>query len=178
MKKTIRRGTLNEVIMVTPSRINNPTVKAREVLAKYWDGELPIDPSAIAKKMGIVVTPVTCCGYSGKAFQEDDQAVIEYDRDEYSLRQRFTIAHELGHHVLGHTGNGHQFRDEASKFNLNVPIPEESQANKFAAELLAPEMAIKHLIFKEKINSLTKLAEKFSVSTVAMKYRLTNLGLL
>lgn len=164
--------------MVTSTDTNNPTVKAREVLAKYWDGGLPIDPRAIAEKMGITVKPVTCCGYSGKAFHKNDQAVIEYDENEFSLRQRFTIAHELGHHVLGHTASGHQYRDEANKFSVHVPIPEESQANKFAAELLAPEMGIKHFIFKENINSLDKLAEKFSISTVAMKYRLTNLGLL
>lgn len=160
------------------TKTNNPTIRAQEVLSKYWDGKLPIDPHAIAEKMGITVKPVSCCGYSGKAFQENNRPVIEYDAEEYSLRQRFTIAHELGHHVLGHTENGHQFRDDANKFNLNVPSPEESQANKFAAELLAPEMAIKHLVFKENINSLITLAEKFRVSTVAMKYRLTNLGLL
>ncbi|WP_050897796.1 ImmA/IrrE family metallo-endopeptidase [Methylobacter tundripaludum] len=128
--------------------------------------------------MGITVIPVSSRGYSGKAYQVNNQSVIEYDQTEFLLRQRFTIAHELGHHVLSHTDNGHQFRDEANKFSFNISIPEETQANKFAAELLAPEIAIKHFVFKEKINSLTQLAELFSVSTVVMKYRLTNLGLL
>ncbi len=151
--------------------------KAQEILTHYWDGELPIDPIVIAKRMGITVNPISS-EYSGKAYQENNQAIIEYDTREFPLRQRFTIAHELGHIVLGHTENGHQYRDEASKFNFNISIPEETQANKFAAELLAPEIAIKHFVFKEKISSITKLAELFSVSTVAMKYRLTNLGLI
>jgi Zn-dependent peptidase ImmA (M78 family) len=155
-----------------------PNRKAVEILTRYWDGVLPIDPIAIATKMGIAVKPVVCRGYSGKAYQENNQSIIEYDYTEFPLRQRFTIAHELGHHVLGHTNNGHQYRDEANKFNFNVSIPEETQANKFAAEFLTPEIAIKHFIFKNNINSLTELAELFSVSTVAMKYRLTNLGLL
>lgn len=164
--------------MFSPIKTNNPTGKAQELLEKYWDGKLPIDPASIAEKMGITVKPVSFCGYSGKAFQDNGKSVIEFDDREFPLRQRFTIAHELGHHVLGHTKDGHQFRDEVGKFNLNVTIPEETEANKFAAELLAPEIAIKHYVFNKNINSLTKLANLFSVSTVAMKYRLTNLGLI
>ncbi|MEQ1739763.1 MAG: ImmA/IrrE family metallo-endopeptidase [Methyloglobulus sp.] len=155
-----------------------PISKAQEILARYWDGKLPIDPIDFANKMGITVKPIESCEYSGKAYQENGLGFIEYDWTEFPLRQRFTIAHELGHIVLGHTDNGHQFRDEVSKFNFNITIPEETQAIKFAAELLAPEIAIKHFVFKDKISSIEELSKLFLVSTVAMKYRLTNLGLM
>lgn len=161
-----------------PQSAQSPTQKARQVLINHWDGELPIDPAAIAGKLGISVKPVTGCDYSGKAYQEDGSWVIEYNDSESNLRQRFTIAHELGHHLMSHTDATHQFRDDPSKFNLNVAIPEETQANKFAAELLMPKLAIEHFVFNENISSLNKLAELFSVSTVAMQYRLKNLGLL
>ena len=147
-------------------------------MINHWDGELPIDPAALAKKLGIAVKPVAGCDYSGKAYQEDGSGIIEYNDSESKLRQRFTIAHELGHHVMSHTDATHQFRDDPGKFNLNVAIPEETQANKFAAELLMPKLAIEHFVFNEDISSLNKLAELFSVSTVAMQYRLKNLGLL
>lgn len=156
----------------------SPTQKARQVLINHWDGELPIDPAALAGKLGIFVKPVTGCDYSGKAYQEEGSGIIEYNDSESKLRQRFTIAHELGHHVMSHTDATHQFRDDPSKFNLNVAIPAETQANKFAAELLMPKLAIEHFVFNEKISSLKTLAELFSVSTVAMQYRLKNLGLL
>ena len=156
----------------------SPAQAAKQVLTEHWNGQLPIDPVALAKKMGIIVKPVSGTDYSGKAYQQGDKRCIEYSDTESILRQRFTIAHELGHHLLSHTDSNHQFRDDPSKFNINVTIPEETQANKFAAELLMPELAIDHFIFNENISSLNELAKKFSVSMVAMQFRLKNLGLL
>lgn len=158
--------------------MSSPAQAAKQVLTEYWDGRLPIDPAAFARKMGIAVEPISGADYSGKAYQQDDTRYIEYNDTESALRQRFTIAHELGHHLLAHTDASHQFRDDSSKFNLNVAIPEETQANKFAAELLMPKLAIEHFIFNENISSLDELAKRFSVSTVAMQFRLKNLGLL
>ena len=155
------------------------TEKAQEVLTAYWDDTLPVDPQKIAKKMGITIKAISHEGCSGKACKENgESAVIEYDNTELPLRQRFTIAHELGHHVLNHTSNGHHFRDEISQFKANVRSPTETQANKFAAELLAPEIAIKHYVFKKNITSIETLARLFKISSVAMKYRLKNLGMI
>lgn len=158
--------------------MSSPAQTAKQVLTEYWDGNLPVDPVSLAQKMDIAVKPVSGADYSGKAYQQDDTRCIEYNDSESLMRQRFTIAHELGHHLLAHTDANHQFRDDPSKFNLNVAIPEETQANKFAAELLMPKLAIEHFIFNEKISSLNELAKRFSVSTVAMQYRLKNLGFL
>lgn len=155
-----------------------PDQAAQQALLEYWDGSFPVDPRALAEKVGIAVRPVSNQNYSGKAYIENDVPVIEYNRSDSFLRQRFTIAHELGHHALNHTQAGHRFRDDPSKFSLNVVSPKETAANKFAAELLMPELAVKHFVINKNITSLDQLAELFSVSTVAMKFRLKNLGLL
>ena len=158
--------------------MNSTTQKALQVLIDDWDGLFPVNPVAIAKKAGINVKAVRDLGYSGKAFIKDGVPVIEYNDSDSDLRKRFTVAHELGHHLLNHTDSGHQFRDDPKAFSINVPSSTEVEANKFAAELLMPEVAVKHFVFKEGITSLPELAERFAVSTVAMQFRLKNLGLL
>ena len=61
---------------------------------------------------------------------------IFYDRTTSRGRQRFTVAHEIGHIMLGHIGAG-----QYSRINRE-PTPEDSaeetQANQFAARILAP----------------------------------------
>lgn len=155
-----------------------PDQAAQQVLLENWDGTFPVDPRAVAEKAGISIRPVSSRDYSGRAYIENGVQVIEFNTSDSSLRQRFTIAHELGHHALHHTEAGHRFRDDPSKFSLNVVSPKETAANKFAAELLMPELAVKHFVINKNITSLEELAKLFSVSTVAMKFRLKNLGLL
>lgn len=55
--------------------------------------------------------------------------------------------------------------------------PIEVEANRFAAELLMPEAAVRHYV-QHGIISISELARTFAVSEVAMKYRLKNLGIL
>lgn len=64
----------------------------------------------------------------GFSFEKDGRYIIAVnDRLCSERRRRFTIAHELGHCVLGHLNNG------------NIPCAsDERAADMFAAELLAP----------------------------------------
>lgn len=64
--------------------------------------------------------------------KDSGDKVIYYNPNESANRQRFTIAHELGHHVLGHTMYGDMFRDN---FKDGIYHPEEIAANSFAAEI-------------------------------------------
>ncbi len=64
-----------------------------------------------------------------------------------TVRQRFTIAHELGHFFL-HRASSTVFVDAAPIFfrdesSSNGSQREEIEANAFAAELLMPEDAIR-----------------------------------
>ena len=64
---------------------------------------------------------------------------IAINADLHAVRQRFTLAHELGHLHLGHEG-----RIDLSK-DLNGPTrePQEIEANYFSAEFLAPRNALR-----------------------------------
>lgn len=68
-----------------------------------------------------------CMEYSEDAFRSGSAKVVAYNPDRPHGRIRFSLVHELGHHLLGHTG--------ASDRN-------EKEANAFASHILAPRMAI------------------------------------
>jgi Zn-dependent peptidase ImmA (M78 family) len=139
-----------------------------------------VDPIAIARKEGIIVIPSSYLDVNGLIRKDKDtnEIVIEYDSGLHPNRQRFTIAHELGHYYAGHLNHSANelFRDPAKNFTLDNYDPLEAEANKIAAELLMPEEKIEFLIQKLQYNSIDALAEALIVSPAAMTYRLKNLG--
>ncbi len=167
---------------------------AKQALQLAWDGNLPVKPEVIAQ--GLVVhrkheatgameylpvrvrplNSVVLHTASGQASLENTNEGLvfycDYNADEISYRNRFTIAHELGHVLLGHVHEGKkQLRD--TTFGNSDPI--ERAANTFAAELIMPEQKVREL-FKG-ASSVQQLSEAFGVSNAAMSFRLQNLGL-
>lgn len=159
-----------------------PINTAQSLLSKYWNRALPVDPKVIAETCGVTVSGLSLGSDSESSHQdlsgsfdleEGRKPIIRFNENESSVRQRFTIAHELGHYALSH---GSAFRDSSKSFSLNNYDWKEVEANKFAAELLMPADAVKQLITVNDITELDRLAKKFHVSEVAMKFRLKNLG--
>lgn len=167
---------------------------AKQALELAWDGNLPVKPVTIAE--GLVVhkknestgatdyLPIVVRSQnsaflgtaSGQASLEHTEFgyvyYCDYNADEISYRNRFTIAHELGHVLLGHVNEGKkQLRD--TTFGNSDPI--ERAANTFAAELIMPEQKVRELF--NGASSVQQLSEAFGVSNAAMSYRLQNLGL-
>jgi len=152
---------------------------ARDVLTAHWDGSVPVRPIALAASLGVRVFKRADMDESGYVYLDDDGLPrIVFNADEAEVRQRFTIAHELGHYALGHLTSGKRlWRDTRESFSATSYSPAEAAANRFAARLLMPEDAIK-VALKEGTRTVAGLAELFKVSQVAMKYRLKNLGML
>jgi Zn-dependent peptidase ImmA (M78 family) len=151
---------------------------ATETLDTYWDGKLPVDVKKIATSMGIRVSPNMGMNESGVIQISNGLPVIKYNANEALVRQRFTIAHEIGHFALGHLeGASKMFRDPASNFSSGANKPEEREANVFAARLLMPAKVVRYAVNEKKIRNIERLADVFGVSQVAMKYRLINLGM-
>ena len=89
-----------------------------------------------------------------------------------AVRRRFTLAHELGHHYLGH-GPGFD-----TNLSLNDEVdPDESSANRFAAEFIAPRPAVERFVSELDDDSPTlelvcRLANHFALSPKAARIRL------
>jgi len=138
-----------------------------------------IDPFEIAKKEGITVIPSKHLDVNGQIHKDPktEEVIIEYDISMHPNRQRFTLAHELGHYFLGHLDDGNiHFRDPAQNFNLDNYDPYESEANKFAANLLMPKEKIDFLLHDMKMTTIEGIAQALQVSPAAITYRLKNLG--
>jgi len=117
----------------------------------------------------------------------DGSVVIGVNSSHPETRQRFTIAHELGHVVLHRDEQFHidetasiRFRDEESS---RATSSDEIEANQFAAELLMPAHFVSEEI--EKLpggtapeDAIPVLAERFQVSEQALTLRLNRLHLL
>lgn len=84
-------------------------------------------------------------------------------------RQRFTIAHEIGHFVLHRQSAESGIQDD--EFYRALPGPLEREANQFAAELLMPWPLIKSLQDKG-VTGLSELAQALQVSKQALAIRL------
>lgn len=155
------------------------TYLASNTLNEHWDGYLPVDPIRIAKQMGISVfaePELATVGASGDCyFDSKGFPVIRYNPNEPATRQRFTIAHELGHILMGHIQPGQRaHRDPLRSYDEYYERPMERQANDFAAQLLMPESVVK--MIAKNTPSSRELARQFNVSPDAMGYRVKNLG--
>ena len=97
--------------------------------------ELPVKVTAICRQMGIPVKLFRPEDRNdGKCFLLDGRPVILVSDQVPPARQRFTVAHELGHILLGHVGKYQLVnREPDPKDN-----PIEQAANVFASRLLAP----------------------------------------
>jgi Zn-dependent peptidase ImmA (M78 family) len=151
----------------------------------------PVDPLKIAKFLGLqVVTDDLGDDVSGLLIRRDQQVLIAVRRSDPSSRRNFTIAHEIGHHVLGHQfePGAHVHVDKGNYISQRGPRsskgvdPKEIEANQFAAALLMPAVCVRTEAHKFGIpmldSSVTELAARFKVSDQAMTIRLTSLGLL
>jgi len=109
-------------------------------------------------------------------------AYVLINSDKPRTRRRFTVAHELGHLVLGHLHEGEMVLDES----LNAPHPHETEANAFAAGLLMPEEGVRASLTRlrsrlgaqaQPLEWVVWLSASFGVSEEAAAYRIMNLGL-
>lgn len=151
---------------------------AQRILDVYWDRNVPVDIDRLAEKMGAEVhyLPILAGGndISGRFDIVNGVPTCYVRSTDSEQRQRFTLAHELGHFALNHGGG---FRDNSASFNIYNYDQREVDANTFAAELLMPRVAIDYVIDKMKLNSISEFANLFNVSLPAMTYRLKNLGI-
>ncbi len=156
-----------------------PEQAAARLLASCWDGTIPVDVEAVARRAGAEVVETPGLGFSGTVATDGRAPVIRINPDESTLRQRFTIAHELGHLFLGHlTREKPEYRDPARNYTMSNYDPKERDANRFAAALLMPADAVKAVILRMEGANIERLAEVFQVSKTAMSIRLKALGVL
>lgn len=161
------------------------------LLARAGITEPPIPVEAIAKLCDADVRFAPFDGdkgdVSGMLYKDGARSIIGVNALHAKTRQRFTIAHELGHLCLHSATKLHLDRDfrvawRNEKSSQATDISE-IEANEFAAELLMPAVMLErdlhgHRVDYEDDEQVSKLANRYRVSLQAMVIRLTNLGLI
>lgn len=151
-----------------------------DVLSEFAS-TFPVDVVAAAKAIGVsVFFDVLPDGISGK-IQRDERGkyYIVANRSEPEVRQRFTIAHELGHYIYHRALIGDGVSDtpayrapDTSVYDKTPLEPfHETQANQFAANLLMPRNLIRKAEVDHPDIKVHELAKLFKVSEDAMRIR-------
>jgi len=163
------------------------TETAKKLLKQFQITKPPINVESLATKLKINIEHEELDDdVSGFLIIKKDKSTIVVNSCHPSNRQRFTIAHEIGHFMLHAKISGKEiFVDKKYNRDLNSStgeIEEEKQANQFAAELLMPEKILRKEIEDSDIDLVDDtatfvLAKKFQVSEQALGYRLAKLDL-
>lgn len=170
--------------MTRAQTIANAESEARVVLRKANISRCPVDLDSICKCEGITcVFKALDDELSGMALVRNGQRFVIVNARHHENRRRFTLAHEVGHHVLHadylawhvHVDTAVLRRDELSAEGVDL---KEIAANAFAAELLMPRS---HMLRFSSLDiadeeQVVDAAKAFEVSPAAFAYRLSNLA--
>jgi Zn-dependent peptidase ImmA (M78 family) len=114
---------------------------------------------------------------AGACYRNGDFTLLWVNGDQAKPRQRFTLAHELGHTWCEHDGTLDV--DTFQTLSGATTTPFEIQANAFAAEFLLPKVAVQGRFVREPgLDEVVTLAAEYGVSAIAALIRLTTAGIL
>jgi Zn-dependent peptidase ImmA (M78 family) len=168
--------------------MSNVEEQAMRMLARSGIRRAPVPVESIARAAGLDVRYApTTDDVSGALIQQGGAAIIAVNSAHHDNRQRFTIAHELGHFIL-HKRAKPFFDDDFSIDFRNAVSSEASErreieANGFAAALLMPKDFLRKDMLRLSLEGsdepeliVQSLAVRYKVSRRAMELRLANLG--
>lgn len=178
-----------------PAKIRAVDEAVTRLLKEYAVKKLPVPLDAIAKSHAFVQRDKLPADISGMLVPNDPDArkrwIIVINKDHALTRQRFTMAHELGHLLLHEYKTPHadgpqtvRFRDGKSAMGSDR---EEIEANQFAAEILMPAYLVIPELQRLGLDSwdgssngeiadkLSELAKKCVVSEQALVLRIATL---
>ena len=96
----------------------------------------------------------------------EDVPVVVCSTDKSIERQRFTIAHELGHMVM----------------DIPSGVPEEKACHRFAGAFLAPQEELMREVGRRRLNfgfgEVIEIKQKFGISAAALVVRMRDLGII
>jgi Zn-dependent peptidase ImmA (M78 family) len=167
--------------MISNSIIENT---ASKILATSGVTSAPVPLQIVADKFSVKIKKAPSKEFSGLLLRKDNVSYVGINSRESITRQRFTVAHELGHlflHTKDDTFLDHiDYRDNSYGGKIKRSR-QEIEANTFAAALLMPQKFLlqdfKDIETDLDDETVERLAQKYQVSKEAMNYRILNLGL-
>lgn len=154
------------------------TEHEKHILDRYRR-DTPVKLGAIARELGIEVFQSSLKPNISGLIEPSATAPsgfrIKINRHETTERQRFTLAHEIGHFILHRYDIGGGVIDNVL-YRSNLSSRKEMEANRFAANLIIPIEKLREETAKIgndiSDDTVVALARKFRVSEQAMSIRL------
>jgi Zn-dependent peptidase ImmA (M78 family) len=165
-------------------------LRALKILEETGSLSAPVPIERVVKRLGLTLQPAELGeDVSGILVVQGETGTIGFNAHQAPVRQRFSIAHEVGHFVLHHKLSNIFIDKKYTTVFLRDKSSEtgeyrrEVQANQFAASLLMPKSLLVDAIQKSKVDiadehGLKQLADHFEVSTQALSLRLARLGMI
>ncbi len=157
---------------------------ARRLLTRLQIESPPVDVGRVAHHLGIKLQEEAFPdGISAVLLRSEGGALIAVNKEHHPNRQRFSVAHEVGHYLLHRDAAGYYDRKHQIGVHFRASTtggswdPKEIEANRFAAELLMPRRMIIDAIQRAGAAEASALARQFEVSEEAMTYRLADIRL-
>lgn len=162
--------------------------EAEKVLAHagYVRPPVPIEDIIIDAGLQIQSQPLEI-NVSGFLIRKDSGAYVGVNSLHHRNRQRFTLAHELGHYILHHDSPTVFVDDALIHFRGETTTTPndmyEMEANAFAGALLMPESMLRRDLAGRYIDAMDEvavrsMARRYEVSPQALTIRLMRIGLL
>lgn len=157
-------------------KISAPEHFARRVLS-HVPSTQPIDLNSAASALGLWIRKVPMNAWDGVMQKVADGRALGTIRIREGIRpsgrERFTIAHEIGHYLLPGHGSDYfacTFRDITGSRKSE---PKELEANRFAAELLLPATQIQPRVSHQllSIDLIRRVAKEFDASLLATAFQ-------
>lgn len=160
----------------------NYSRRIEDILKKLNVNKAPIPVEEVAKLFSIKIIPYDFPDdFSGLIREVSGQTVIGINKKHHPNRQRFTVAHEIGHYLLGHSVDHNiGLTDDVLSNDQNaLETNKERDANIFAGELLMPTNMLTSDVQKLRGQiQIPELAKLYKVSEQAMSIRLLETGLI
>lgn len=140
----------------------------------YAREHFPNGPEDLVRHLGIELRESPMQGGDGWCMTDGSRSLIRINSKLGKRRKRFTLAHELGHLILGIPSVvGESFTDM-----LKSSSDEEKRVDDFASKLLLPKKVIRSCLSELPVvaGALQKLAKKANVSVLATAIRVASIA--
>ena len=147
-----------------------------EIVGSFME-RVPVDVEGLARALGLaVVFEPMVDNLSGKIEKRQGGSyTITVNANHGARRKRFTIAHEIAHHILHRDLIGHGIVDDGL-YRSQQPSQIERQANQYTADILMPTREVRSAASRG-THSAVALADLFKVSSAVADIRIKEVGL-
>jgi len=166
--------------MFEKPRYSHASKEATKLLAQVNLNSPPIELKTILEHLNINLLEYDFPkNISAILLKDEDMLVVGVNKNDPPNRQRFSIAHEIGHYILRHYNDVFIDTSEIATgrfdYSDNSNKAQEQEANHFASELLLPSSLIQK-DFK-RFKNVDELARIYKVSKEALWIKLLKLKL-